>query len=554
MLARLACLLSLLWFVCLCAGDPAEDWKTLRDSKDLAARIEAAKSLVAGAQQRGECGKLAGDLADLGTKFTTPPQLREAIAGALAGCQDALTAKELARRIGPGQEHEKLFLLHASRGCVDELLDRAVRERLLPDRSASVRAAALELLVKHASRASLPALEGILREGRDAEMLAPVVRGISELRRGTPEWGAWDTRLVELTSHKASAVRNAALAELARDADGSREELFLAALSSPDWSARAIALDWMASHFTKRGLGALIAQLAHEPDGSRLRADLASVLQHLTAMPLGDDPQRWAEWWKNSASSFEFPASAGGARSSERKRDARAGSTYIAAKFYGVEIESQRVIFVIDISGSMQQPLVDVPKDMPAAGTGEKPARIEAAKFELAKIVQDLAPGSIFNIISFNDGVDAWLEHLVDFGGAAKSGAGGVAGPRSGPERAPPREEKAAARERERDAKAEAEMRAQAKTYIERLGAKGGTNLYDALETAFEDPLVDTIVVLSDGQPSAGKETDPAIIRADVQRWNQVRRIRIHTVSVGTDFEILRWLAKDSGGDHRWVR
>jgi len=65
---------------------------------------------------------------------------------------------------------------------------------------------------------------------------------------------------------------------------------------------------------------------------------------------------------------------------------------------------------------------------------------------------------------------------------------------------------------------------------------------------------VDTLFVLSDGQPSAGKETDPAVIRADVQRWNATRKLRIHTVSVGTDFEILRWLAQDSGGEHRFVR
>jgi len=44
------------------------------------------------------------------------------------------------------------------------------------------------------------------------------------------------------------------------------------------------------------------------------------------------------------------------------------------------------------------------------------------------------------------------------------------------------------------------------------------------------------------------------VIRADVQRWNATRKLRIHTVSVGTDFEILRWLAADSGGEHRFVR
>ena len=61
---------------------------------------------------------------------------------------------------------------------------------------------------------------------------------------------------------------------------------------------------------------------------------------------------------------------------------------------------------------------------------------------------------------------------------------------------------------------------------------------------------VDTIVILSDGEPTVGPVTQPAMIRADVARWNEHRGIKIHTVSVGGSLEVLEWLAEDHGGKH----
>ena len=65
---------------------------------------------------------------------------------------------------------------------------------------------------------------------------------------------------------------------------------------------------------------------------------------------------------------------------------------------------------------------------------------------------------------------------------------------------------------------------------------------------------MDTIFVLSDGQPTHGRETAPAVIRSEVKRWNAVRRIRLHTVAIGLDLEVLKNLALDSGGEHRYFR
>ena len=59
---------------------------------------------------------------------------------------------------------------------------------------------------------------------------------------------------------------------------------------------------------------------------------------------------------------------------------------------------------------------------------------------------------------------------------------------------------------------------------------------------------VDTIFVLSDGVPGAGKYvTTPDILRA-VRRLNQTRRIAIHCVSIGMRSELLQRLAEENGG------
>ncbi len=70
-------------------------------------------------------------------------------------------------------------------------------------------------------------------------------------------------------------------------------------------------------------------------------------------------------------------------------------------------------------------------------------------------------------------------------------------------------------------------------------------------ELAFKDADVDTMYVLSDGEPFGGTD-DPHRIRTDVKFWNRHRRIKIHTIAIaiGGSLNILEWLAKDSGGRH----
>ena len=152
---------------------------------------------------------------------------------------------------------------------------------------------------------------------------------------------------------------------------------------------------------------------------------------------------------------------------------------------------SDRVCFVLDVSGSM------------------KGDRMERAKGELARFVATYPAEDLFNILFFSTDVYPWQDGLVVMS---------------------------------------EKMRKEAGKYVERQKADGYTAVYDALKLAFEDERVDTIVLLTDGNPDQGTIDDPAEIRAEVKRWNSARHIRIHCVSLGGEQPLLKHLSADSGG------
>ena len=95
--------------------------------------------------------------------------------------------------------------------------------------------------------------------------------------------------------------------------------------------------------------------------------------------------------------------------------------------------------------------------------------------------------------------------------------------------------------------------RREALAYVEDLKISGGaTAIYDGLETAFNDPRVDTLMVLSDGIPSGGSVNNIDAIIDDVSRWNILRYVVIHSVALGGESRPLQALSRASHG--RYVR
>jgi len=259
----------------------------------------------------------------------------------------------------------------------------------------------------------------------------------------------------------------------------------------------------------KRSVGPLIERLAKDP--GRLGKRIGEVLWQFTAQPFDDDPVRWRTWWGEASAKFELVASKDVEKAAKLREEQRLKArTSSAAKFFGLQIESHRVIFIIDVSGSMIESMYGHYVGKRAA------ARIDVAREQTIQAIRNLDSSALFNIYAFSSGVEKWKQ---DSTGTNNE-----------------------------------ESRKAAITWVERLGAMGATNLYDSVKLAFEDKDVDTIYLMSDGEPTTGEVIDPHRIREDIVFWNKHRKIKIHTVAIGANLEVLEWIATDSGGKHVKMR
>jgi hypothetical protein len=195
--------------------------------------------------------------------------------------------------------------------------------------------------------------------------------------------------------------------------------------------------------------------------------------------------------------------------------------------FYGLRVESDRVLFVVDVSLSMEEPAKRPGRKGTATGDPEpgedgKPLRkIEVAKNELRRVLRGLPEGTRFGLVLFSFRPEVWDQGLVKMDG---------------------------------------EVRKKAIAWVDALRTREATNVYDALEEAFrigteKSPLraagpPDTIYFVSDGAPTVGKFLQPDLIREHVRRWNRGRNLKIHVVGVGDDHDVLfcRNLAEENGG------
>lgn len=217
----------------------------------------------------------------------------------------------------------------------------------------------------------------------------------------------------------------------------------------------------------------------------------------------------WRDWWQASRQGFKVKGAEGEvAKKDEDKKPVRGTS------FYGIETKSLHVIFILDHSGSMQE------TDAKGAGS-----RMDALKKEMTDTIRGLPESATFNMIYFSHDFDVWKKQ--------------------GMIQATP-ENKLAATE-----------------WVKAMPAVGATNIFDPIERAFELAgrgthdrayaiAVDTIFLMTDGQPNRGRLIKADEILKEVARLNDLKKVKIHTVGVGEgkDGTFLRRLAEMTGGTY----
>jgi HEAT repeat protein len=243
------------------------------------------------------------------------------------------------------------------------------------------------------------------------------------------------------------------------------------------------------------GVDVLISMITGKtPLNGEIAADVVQFLTDATGQKHANDSDAWGRWWDENKETFKYPV---GVKHSETRTVARgAGSEY-----YGMSLYAQRMLFVIDVSGSM-------------AGQ-----RLMAAKRELVQTIDGLSPDTQFNIIAYNSRVNPWQRRMMKAERNAKEAAG---------------------------------------RWIMGLEAATSTATYDALETALENDS-EAIYLLTDGVPHGGKIDSPPDIVEAVSHLNRAKRMSIYTIGIGVGAagqgfdQFLEALAKQNFGRYRRV-
>lgn len=479
--------------------------------------MECAERMYERRQERPDTRLLAAELllAERGPKFAerlfkdakrgeVPQELAFGIADLLIALDDPGLRSQVVKNLGQGQPQEKRFHLRMAAKIPDPKVDKALLE-LSKDKDARVASDALRAMGVRGNPTFVPRLREALAESDDPAVLAAAIEALILVRGSDAGWRA---ELARLVAHPVEVVRNAAIEALGKSRDPAQLATLEGALAHPSWSTRLAAARALEELALPAAVGALCARIGREE--GRVASEFADILWRMTAQPFRGDGAQWQRWWEAEGSTFRFPTQQellARQRERELREDKQVSRSFrgvkVDSRFFGLRISSHHVAFVVDVSGSMEERL---PGQVRA---GKAPTRMELARKELSACLEALEAGTRFNILPFANNVTPWKESAVE---------------------------------------CSEETFAAATEFLDGLGALGGTNIHDGLRAAFDDPEVDTIFFLSDGEPSQGPVTDPAAIREVVRTWNEQRGVVIHTISIGDRFPLLEWLASDSGG------
>jgi len=398
----------------------------------------------------------------------------------LAGLRDERLLKELLGKRGLKHRRDLVAARVAETfGRLEVKVDGRWLERALDRRRPEVTWLALWSVERLARR-------GLLLE------VEPLARGVRA------EFARNRAGIVRATSLRARAALNdpdlaSTLAGALRDADplvrvsAVHERVLLqgaesvfAFASDKHFSVRSAVLESIGAHPTRNGLTCLVERLEREPR-ARLRARVVELLQQLTGMRYRTDVRPWRAYLERLDADWA-PADA-------EVPPLRVGAR--SATFAGLPVLSDHVVFLVDFSGSLWHERAD--------GRSRKSILDEKVRAAL----EHLPPETHFNLVPYTNAPIPWSERCVE---------------------ATPKNVRSAIE------------------FFERCKESGRGNFYGALRFALADPVVDTVIVLTDGAPTGGRHWNLDLMFDEILALNRYHTVRIDSILVDASSNLaLRW-------------
>ncbi len=330
-------------------------------------------------------------------------------------------------------------------------------------------------------------------------------------------------------------VRGAALLALAAWPVKESKTAILAALADEAWEVRALAVAMCVAARLVEAAEPLILQL--EKEDGRLRDDIDDALFALVGVRMYADVALWKRWLGENREKLAAQAQALAAEgaydkplgpmedwperaAADAKDDKRGGTT----AFYGITSRSKRIVFLVDISRSMQDEAQEKPPKLGDAKHPYReplgPSKMAIVRWQLHRAVHDLPKDATFNIVVYSESYKVWADEMTT---------------------AKPKAKKAAHK------------------FIQKLVANGTTNIGDTLDKAIAlaadaagGLAADTLYLLSDGNPNRGRLNVLPEVLEDFVRRNRRARLVVHTIGIGEQAgsSFLEDLAKRTGGQY----
>jgi uncharacterized protein YegL len=269
---------------------------------------------------------------------------------------------------------------------------------------------------------------------------------------------------------------------------------------------RACAAEALGGMSSAVALQSLLPFLNDEAIGDAVHASLFQ----LTGQDFVDDPEKWKAWLTAQGTSIPWkmlPRSeyADFLKLQKLLKPLEDDPAVNMASFYGLEIRGKGALFVLDVSGSMS--------------ADDRISKLKGQMSNLLTALQNKSANLRYGILTFGDSVDSCFP------------ARGMA------------------LNDEKNHK-------QAVQFVDRIEADGGTPMCEAFNHALTRIIpegnIDTLVFLSDGQPSDGT---PAMVLDLAQRIHTQFKVRIHCISIGeetlpgsTEPSLLKQIADACGG------